>query len=113
MLQFIKKVERVEGYKLKLTFNNKEQKIVDLTEYSNEGPETVFCPFRDLEFFKSVRLDRYTGTIVWPNGVDLCPDSLYMRGKDVEKRPRRKRRSSSNSSTPEKPQAGIAAKSKT
>jgi hypothetical protein len=83
MLHLIKKVEYVEDYKLKLTFNDKKQKIVDLKKYSNEGAETVFYPFRDLAFFKSVKLDRKLGTIVWPNGVDLCPDTLYMRGLDV------------------------------
>jgi hypothetical protein len=28
-------------------------------------------------FFAQVRVDSEAGTIVWPNGVDLCPDVLY------------------------------------
>jgi len=84
MLHLVKKSEYLEGYKLKLTFNNKEQKLVDLKKFSKGyGPETVFYPFRDLEFFKSVKLDKQLGTLVWPNGADLCPDSLYMMGKDI------------------------------
>ena len=30
-----------------------------------------------LEFFKQVSVDREAGTLVWPNGVDFCPDVLY------------------------------------
>ncbi len=81
----IKKVDYLSDYKLKLTFTDKKTKIVDLKKYKNKGPETVFYPFRDIEFFKSVSLDKHTGTIVWPNGADLCPDVLYEMGKDLEK----------------------------
>lgn len=83
MLHLIKKCEYIKNYKLKLTFNDKKQKIVDLKKLTKFGPGTVFYPFRDLEFFKSVKLNRRLGTLVWPNGADLCPDVLYMEGKDV------------------------------
>jgi Protein of unknown function (DUF2442) len=82
MLHKIKKVEYLEDYKLKLTFNDKKKKIVNLQKFSHSEPGTVFYSFRDLSFFKSVKLNPYLGTIVWPNGVDLCPDSLYMQGED-------------------------------
>lgn len=65
--------------------NDKKQKIVDLKKYRKKGPETVFFQFRDLEFFKSVKVNKKLGTIEWPNGVDLCPDSLYFMGKDTKK----------------------------
>lgn len=80
----IKRVDYLSDYKLKLTFTDKKTKIVDLKKYKNKGPKTVFYPFRDIEFFKSVKLDKHTGTIVWPNGVDLCPDVLYEIGTNVE-----------------------------
>lgn len=84
MLHKVKKMEYLEDYKLKLTFNDKKEKIVDLKDLSERyGPQTVFYPFRDLEFFKSVKLDKKLGTLVWPNGADLCPDALYREGKDI------------------------------
>jgi Protein of unknown function (DUF2442) len=83
MLHTIKKVEYLEDYKLKLTFNDKKKKIVDLKKYKTKSEDSVFYPFNDLDFFKSVKLDKRLGTIVWPNGVDLCPDALYARGKDI------------------------------
>jgi len=36
----------------------------------------VFEPLRDPEFFAQVRVNPDIGTIVWPNGADLCPDVL-------------------------------------
>ncbi len=84
MLHIIKKVEYLEDYKLKLTFDDKKKKIVDLKRYKTIDTESVFYPFRDLEFFKSVKLDKRLGTLVWPNGVDVCPDTLYEKGIDLE-----------------------------
>lgn len=80
----VKKVDYVEDYKLALTFTDKKVKIIDLAKYSNRAPDTVFHPFKDLDFFRSVKVDKHTGTIVWPNGVDLCPDVLYDDSVEIE-----------------------------
>jgi hypothetical protein len=37
----------------------------------------VFGPLENVEFFRQVQVDSEAGTIVWPNGVDFCPDVLY------------------------------------
>jgi hypothetical protein len=37
----------------------------------------VFVPMEELEFFRQVTVDRESGTVSWPNGVDFCPDVLY------------------------------------
>ena len=41
------------------------------------GRGGVFRPLEDPAFFKQVQVDPEAGTIVWPNGVDFCPDVLY------------------------------------
>jgi hypothetical protein len=41
------------------------------------GP--VFEYARTPEGFAEVRADPETGTICWPNGADLAPDTLYER----------------------------------
>jgi hypothetical protein len=41
------------------------------------GP--VFADARTPEGFATVTVDRETGTIVWPGGADLAPDTLYER----------------------------------
>jgi hypothetical protein len=46
-------------------------------EHRIAGRGGVFRPLQDVEFFKQVRVDSEAGTLVWPNGVDFCPDVLY------------------------------------
>jgi hypothetical protein len=41
------------------------------------GRGGVFSQLEDVGFFKRVQVDPKAGTIVWPNGVDFCPDVLY------------------------------------
>lgn len=41
------------------------------------GP--VFDEARTPERFAVVAVDRETGTVVWPDGADLAPDTLYER----------------------------------
>lgn len=51
------------------------------------GP--VFDSVRDdLALFQSVRAEH--GTVVWPNGADLCPDVLIWNGPPRERVPRRR-----------------------
>lgn len=49
--------------------------MVDLTPFL-KGP--IFEPLiADPYKFAEVRVDSELGTIVWPNGADVCPDVLY------------------------------------
>ena len=41
------------------------------------GP--VFDEARTRDGFADVAVDRETGTVVWPGGADLAPDTLYER----------------------------------
>ena len=82
MLYTVKKVEYVERYKLKLLFNDRRVKIVNL-ENMLKNAKNMFVPLMDINYFKKVKCD---GTsIYWPNGVDLCPDVLYKMGEDAKR----------------------------
>ena len=68
----IKNAEYLDGYRLRLLFDNGEIRIVDL-ESSLSGP--IFQPLNDLNYFK-----RFTipfNTIQWENGADFAPEYLY------------------------------------
>jgi len=80
MTHTITKVEYIEGYKIKLHFDDRSVKIVDL-ENMLKNAKNMLLPLKDLEYFKKVRCDGYS--VVWPNGVDFCPDVLYKAGKKV------------------------------
>ena len=69
-------VRVLEGYRVELTFSDSVRGIVDLANRI-VGRGGVFGPLENREFFRQVVVDRQLGTIVWPNGVDFCPDMLY------------------------------------
>jgi hypothetical protein len=37
----------------------------------------VFAPLLDQDYFVSVSINADLGTVCWPSGADLCPDSVY------------------------------------
>ena len=45
--------------------------------------DPVFEPLRDVDYFKRVRVDSDLGTIVWPNGADIAPETLYGRLREL------------------------------
>lgn len=70
----VKSVKVLEGFQVHLLFTDGTEKTVDLSPYLH-GP--VFDPLKkDPAMFRQVRVDPELGTIVWPNGADVCPDVL-------------------------------------
>lgn len=61
---------------LELTFADGTSGEVDVLERMR-GP--VFDDARTREGFGAVAVDSETGTVVWPGGADLAPDTLYQR----------------------------------
>lgn len=74
----IKKVEYLIEYILKITFDNNEIKIVNLKNFI-EGE--IFEPLKEIDYFKSVKVDEDIETICWDNGADFSPEFLYELGK--------------------------------
>jgi len=61
---------------LHLTFADGTVGEVDVLERMR-GP--VFDQARTAEGFAQVAVDVETGTVIWPGGADLAPDTLYER----------------------------------
>lgn len=102
MLHTVKKVEYCEGYKLRLTFDDKITKMVDFEERLKNA-KNMFLPLQEISYFKKVKTDGTT--LFWPNGLDLCPDVLYQTGKDVPE-PKKASRSRSLHHTKTTPKKG-------
>ena len=69
-------VKPEKDFTLLITFNNGEVKRFDVKPYLSIG---VFKELQDLKIFNSVK--PFLGSIQWTNGVDLCPDTLYLESK--------------------------------
>jgi len=65
-----------ENFTLLITFSNGEVKKFDVKPYLGIG---IFRELNDISLFNSVR--PFLGSIQWSNGVDLCPDTLYLESK--------------------------------
>lgn len=61
---------------LRLTFADGLQGEVEVLDRMR-GP--VFADALTPAGFAAVTLDQETGTVVWPGGADLAPDTLYAR----------------------------------
>lgn len=79
-MHFVKYVRYIEAYKLAITFENDITKIVDLDGHLGRG---IFKPLLDINYFKTVKVDKDLDTVVWENGADISPEFLFHIGKDI------------------------------
>ena len=68
----VKNVKPLTDFKLRLTFENNEERIFDMNPFLNKG---IFRELRDTGIFDTVHIS--FDTIQWENGADLCPEMLY------------------------------------
>ena len=64
----------VQGYRIKLGFEDGSSGIADLAEYSDQGG--VFSAFQNQDYFRRFTVEH--GVLVWGEGeVDIAPERLY------------------------------------
>jgi hypothetical protein len=69
----VRAIEMLEGFRVRLEFEDGTRKEIDLEPYLR-GP--IFETIRsDPVVFRSVKVEG--GTIAWDNGADIDPDVLY------------------------------------
>ncbi len=78
MILHVKEAKYLHDYVLWLRFNDGAEGVVDLKD---ELYGEVFEPLKDIERFKSFKVDPDLETIVWDNGADLAPEFLYEKMK--------------------------------
>lgn len=71
-------VKPLEGYKLLLTFENKEMRVFDVSPYLNIGE---FSELKELSLFNSVAVK--FDSIEWSNHLDLDPELLYQKSVSI------------------------------
>lgn len=71
-------VKPLANYCLELQFTNQERRLFDVKPYLSIG---IFRELQDTSLFNGIRA--FNGSIVWPNDLDLDPDTLYLESKPV------------------------------
>ncbi len=69
---WITKAGYIKDFKVKLTFNDGLEGIVDLKSHLDGK---VYEPLKDVDFFKKFKLDSWT--LTWQNDSDFAPEFLY------------------------------------
>jgi len=81
-MEFLPTVIRAEyrgAYRIHLAFNDGVENTVDFSQWL-DGP--IFEPLKDLGYFQRFFVEG--GTVTWPNGADVAPETLYARAKSSE-----------------------------
>ncbi len=66
-------IEYKGDFVYRIVFDDGNIGDVDFSEYIGRGP--VFEALQDQSFFRNARIEG--GTISWPNGADIAPETLY------------------------------------
>ncbi|RME75744.1 MAG: DUF2442 domain-containing protein [Chloroflexi bacterium] len=67
-------VEITAPYTLHVIFNDGTEQVINLRPVL-EGP--LYGPLQDEALFNQVEIDPEVHTVVWPNGADFDPETLY------------------------------------
>jgi hypothetical protein len=68
-------VEALSGFRLRVTFVDGLEGIVDVSRLVHSPGAGVFAALADRALFEQVRLE--TGAVAWPGDVDLAPDAMH------------------------------------
>lgn len=71
----ITQVKALDNYRVDLSFADGTRGVVNLSDLAGRG---IFKGWQDYAEFRKVEIGE-TGELVWPGGIDLCPDSLYLK----------------------------------
>ena len=72
LMNRVKEVSALPNYHLKITFRNGENGVFDCNSYRDYE---CLSGIWEAGVFDKVIADH--GTVMWPNGADLCPDEVY------------------------------------
>ncbi len=73
-MQTVVKVKVMPRFRLKVTFDDGFTGQVDLKDHLRQSDWPIAQPLKQRDFF--CRAHVQDGSIVWPNGYDICPDVL-------------------------------------
>jgi len=63
------------GHRIHVVFDDGSSNTIDFSQWFNDP---VFEPLKDEAYFRRFFIDG--GTVSWPNGADIAPETLYSVG---------------------------------
>jgi hypothetical protein len=70
----VQSFEIVAPYTVRVRFEDDIEQTID---FEPVLAGELYCPLRDPELFKKVRVDSIAHTLVWPNGAEFDPATLH------------------------------------
>ena len=67
------------GFRIHVVFDDGLSNTIDFSAWL-DGP--IFAPLRSTDYFQRFFLDG--GTVSWPNGADIAPETLYASAKSSQ-----------------------------
>ncbi len=77
----VTEVKPLSRYRIWVCFADGVEGEIDLSDIAGKG---VFARWEEPGEFEKVYVDPEAGTVAWPGGIDLCPETLH---RDVAKLP--------------------------
>lgn len=74
MIPKIKKIQYKKNYIYHIRFNDNREGDIDFKPFLWGE---AFEELNNIVYFKKASIDKTSGTITWPNGVDIAPETLY------------------------------------
>jgi len=75
LMTWIVRAQHDGEYRLRLVFNDGRTGVVDLRELAFNDSRQIVRDLQDPTLFQRFHVD--LDTVVWENGFDLAPESLY------------------------------------
>lgn len=79
MLPRVKSVKTIGNKMLRITFDNHEVRLFDVSKYLHYP---VYEPLNNPVFFQKARA--LNGTVIWDENIDFAPETLYLESVPAE-----------------------------
>ncbi len=67
--------EYIEDYRIKVSFENGKQGVIDFFSYIEKGG--IYSKLKDVKIFRKFEVNSELGVITWNKEIDIAPETLY------------------------------------